>query len=143
MFTNKKINESTKTFLDSVQVVDGAARLEDTVVTSSRFVGFKIDLKRANNVKAVINYIGLQFTEIQTGLNIYLYHSSQKAAVGTWSLTSAAANSFDWLSAATPTAGSNDMHYVNYAANIDSGGSYYLGYFEDDITGSAIEKDIG
>ena len=143
LFTSKKINESTKTFLDSVQVVDGAGRIEDTITASSRFVGFEIDLKRTNNIKAIINYIGLQFTSIQSGLTIYLFHSSQKAAVGTWSLTSAAANSFDWLTAASPATGSNEMHYVNYALNIDSGGMYYLGYFEDDITGSAIEKDIG
>ena len=143
LFTNKKMNESTKTFLDSVQVVDGAGRIEDTITASSRFVGFEIDLKRANNIKAVINWIGLQFTSIQTDLTIYLFHSSQKSAVGTWVLTSAAANSFDWLTAASPTTGENELHYVNYSTNIDSGGLYYIGYFEDDITGSAIEKDMG
>ena len=143
VFTNKKLNESTKTFLDSVQVVDGAGRLDDTITASGRFVGFEITLKRANNLKATINYIGLQFSQVQTALTIYLFHSSQKAAVGTWSLTSAAAESFDWLSAATATTGSNALYYVNYLANIDSGGTYYLGYFEDDITGSAIGKEIG
>ena len=143
LFTSKKINESTKTFLDSVQVVDGAGRQADTITAASRFVGFEIKLKRANNIKAVINYIGLQFTSIQTDLTIYLFHSSQKAAVGTWTLTSGAAVSFDWLSAASPATGSNELHYVNYANNIDSGGIYYIGYFEDDITGSAIEKDMG
>ncbi len=143
LFTSKKINESTKTFLDSVQVVDGAGRIEDTVTASGRFVGFEIDLKRMNNIKGVINYIGLQFTSIQTDLTIYLYHSSQKTAVGTWVLTSGSANSFDWISATSPTTGTNELHYVNYALNIDSGGSYYIGYFEDDITGSAIEKELG
>ena len=143
LFTNKKMNESTKTFLDSVQVVDGAGRQADTVTASSRFVGFEIDLKRANNIKAVINYIGLQFTSIQTDLTIYLFHSSQKTAIGTWVLTSGAATSFDWIDAKTPTTGSNELHYVNYALNIDSGGMYYIGYFEDDITGSAIEKSLG
>ena len=142
LFTSKKINESTKTFLDSVQVVDGAGNQSDTLTASSRFVGFEINLKRSNNIKAVIDYIGLQFTEIQTDLTIYLFHSSRKAAIGTWVLTSGAATSFDWLSA-TPTTGTNELHYVNYALNLDSGGTYYLGYFEDDITGSAIEKDIG
>jgi len=85
----------------------------------------------------------LQFTSIQTDLTIYLFHSSQKTAVGTWTLTSGAATSFDWLSAASPTTGTNEMHYVNYSSNIDSGGTYYIGYFEDDITGSAIEKELG
>ena len=143
LFTSKKINESTKTFLDSVQVVDGAGRQADTITADSRFVGFEIELKRANNIKAVINYIGLQFTSIQTNLTIYLFHSSQKTAVGTWTLTSGAATSFDWLSASSPTTGTNEMHYVNYSSNIDSGGMYYIGYFEDDITGSAIEKELG
>ena len=143
LFTNKKLNEATKTFLDSVQVVDGAGRLEDTITASGRFVGFEINLMRTNNIKAVINYLGLQFSSVQTDLTIYLYHSSQKAAVGTWKLSSASASSFDWISATDPTTGSNEMHYVNYSNNIDSGGSFYLGYFEDDITGSAIEKDVG
>lgn len=141
IFTNKKMNESTKTFLDSVQVVDGAGRLDDTVTANSRFVGFEIKLKRSNNLKAVINYIGLQFTQAQTDLTIYLFHSSQKTAVGTWVLSSAAAESFDWLSASTATTGTNELHYVKYSSNIDSGGTYYIGYFEDDITGSAINKE--
>jgi hypothetical protein len=143
VFTNKKLNESTKTFLDSVQVVDGAGRLQDTVTPASRFVGYEINLKRANNIKAVINYIGLQFTQAQTDLDIYLFHSSQKTAVGKWTLSSAAATSFDWIDASSPDSGSNVLHYVNYTNNIDSGGTYYLGYFEDDISGSAIEKKIG
>jgi len=139
IFTNKKLNESTKTFLDSVQVVDGAGRIEDTVTGTSRFVGFEISLKRINNIKAVINQIGLQLTTAQT-LTIYMFHSSHKAAVATWSLTNATANTFDWKTA-TVTTGSNELNYVNYSNDIDSGGKFYIGYFEDDLTGSAIEKD--
>lgn len=143
IFTNKKLNASTKTFLDSVQVVDGAGRQADTVTASNRFVGFEINLKRSNNIKAVLNYIGLQFSTAQSGLNVYLFHSSQKSAVGQWTLTTTTASSFDWQSASTPTAGSNELHYVNYSNNIDSGGIYYLGYFEADISGSAIGKELG
>ena len=142
IFTDKKVNEGAKTFLDSVQVVDGAGKITDTITASGRFVGFEIKLKRTNNIKAVINYIGLQFSEIQSNRIIYLFHSSQKTAVGTWIVTTSAAESFDWVSGTVST-GTNEMHYVNYANNIDSGGTYYLGYFEDDITGSAIEKDLG
>ena len=141
IFTNKKINESAKTFLDSVQVIDGSGRLEDTETASGRFVGFEIELMRINNIVAVINQIGLQFTSVQTDLTIYLFHSSQKAAVGTWVVTSDGATSFDWQAATSPTTGTNELHYVNYSNNINSGGKYYLGYFEDDITGSAIVKN--
>ena len=141
VFTNKKMNESAKTFLDSVQVIDGAGRLEDTEAAAGKFVGFEIELMRINNIKAVINQIGLQFTSIQTDLTIYLFHSSQKTAVGTWVVTSDGATSFDWKAASSPTTGTNELHYVNYTNNINSGGRYYLGYFEDDITGSAIVKN--
>lgn len=122
IFTDKKINEGAKTFLDSVQVVDGAGRIEDTITASGRFVGFEVKLKRTNNIKAVINYIGLQFSEVQSNLTIYMFHSSQKAAVGTWTVASIAASNFDWVSGTVST-GTNEMHYVNYANNIDSGGN--------------------
>jgi len=140
IFTNKKLNESTKTFLDSVQVVDGAGRIEDTVTGAGRFVGFEINLRRINNIKAVINQIGLQLTTSQT-LTVYLFHSSHKAAVGTWSLTNSTAHTFDWKTA-TATSGTNELNYVNYSGDIDSGGKFYIGYFESDLTGSAIKKDF-
>ena len=142
LFTNKKLNSAAKTLLDSVQIIDGTGRIEDTVTASGRFVGFQLRPKKINNIKAVINYIGLQFTAQQSGLTLYLFHSSQKTAVGTWSLTSAGANSFDWISATSATTGTNELHHVKYSSNIDSGGTYYFGYFEDDISGSAIKKDI-
>ena len=141
LFTNKKMNESAKTFLDSVQVVDGAGRIEDTITAGSGFVGFEIDLKRINNIKAVINHIGLQFTATQGSLTVYLFHSSQKAAVGTWTFTTTVSSSFDWQSATSPATGDNELHYVNYTNNINSGGRFYIGYFEADISGSAIVKN--
>lgn len=141
LFTNKNITASAKTFLDSVQVVDGPGHIEDTIEGSGRFVGFEIDLKRINNIKAVINYIGLQFTAVES-FTVYLFHSSQKSAVGTWTVTNASANSFDWVSAKSATTGSNELNYVQYSGNIDSGGKFYIGYFESDLTGSAIEKDF-
>ena len=52
------------------------------------------------------------FIKIYCVVTIYLFHSSQKAAVGTFKLTSGAATSFDWLTAASPTTGSNELHYV-------------------------------
>ena len=140
--TNKKLAQTTKTFLSNIQLVDGAGRMDDTIDADSRFVGFEITPKYTNNISAVIDYIGLQFTAAQTDLTLYLFHSSQNSAIATWSLSTTVSNSFDWLSATSPATGVNSMPYVDYARNIDAGGSYYLGYFEDDISGSAIEKDF-
>jgi len=135
VFTSKKIMESTKTFLENVQLFDGAGRFQDIIVANGRFVGLEITPKRANNIQLIIDYIGLQFNEIQTNLTLYLFHSSNPTAVVTQNITTAAANKFHWQAATGFT-----MNYVDHANNIDSGGSYYLGYFEDDITGAAIKK---
>ncbi len=143
MQTDKKIAKSTKTFLDNVQLIDGAGRMDDTITASSRFVGFEIIPKPTNNIAATLDYIGLQFSTAQTALPVYLYHSSQNSPIGTFSFTTSAGRSFDWLSASDNiSTGSYTLPYVNYARNIDSGGTYYLGYYEDDISGSAIEKDF-
>lgn len=135
VFTNKKMMESTKTLLENVQLFDGAGRLQDTIVANSRFVGLQITPKRANNIQLIIDFIGLQFTQINTGLTIYLFHSSNPTAIVTQAITTTAANKFHWQTGVNFT-----LNYVDHANNIDSGGNYYLGYFEDDITGSAIKK---
>ena len=141
--TNKKMAKATKTFLQTTQLIDGPGRYGDTITPGSRFVGFEIIPKYTNNIKAVIDYIGLQFTEAQTDLKIYLFHSSQYSPIGIYTFTTSASNSFDWQNVTTNlTSGISYMPYVDYANNIDSGGSFYLGYFEDDISGSAIEKDF-
>lgn len=132
---HKKIMESTKTLLENVQLFDGAGRMQAVITPNSRFVGLEITPKLINNITLVLDYIGLQFTQKQTDLTIYLFHSSQLSAINTQLITTAAATSFDW------TAGSSmNLDYVNYSNNIDSGGRYYIGYFEDDISGNAIKK---
>jgi len=141
--THKKLSKSTKTFLDSVQLIEGAGRLNDTITPSSRFVGFEIIPRPTNNITSTIDYIGLQFSTAQTALPVYLYHSSQNAPIGIFSFTTTSARSFDWQSAEDNlSSGNYTMPFVEYSRNIDSGGTYYLGYFEDDITGSAIEKEF-
>jgi len=134
VFVNKKLNETTKTFIDNVQIFEGAGRMQDVITPNSRFVGLRIRPKRINNIAVFLNYIGFQFTEIQTGLNIYLFHSGKYAPVSTTAFTTAAAYSFDWK------ASTIELNYVDYDNDIDSGGDYFLGYFEDDISGNAIKK---
>ncbi len=135
MTRNKKNKESTKTLLENVQLFDGAGRFQDTITASGRFVGLELTPKRINNIAMVLDYIGLQFSEIQTDLTIYVFHSSRVVAIDTQDITTLAANSFHW------EAGTIDnLDYVDYASHIDSGGKFYVGYFEDDISGSAIRK---
>ena len=136
VFVNKSLMQSTKTFIENVQLFDGAGRMQDSITPQSRFVGLRITPKKINNVAILLDYIGLQFTQTQTNLTFYLFHSSQYAPVATASFTTTTAYSFDWQAATS----FGTLSYVDYSNNIDSGGDYFLGYFEDDISGSAIKK---
>ena len=133
----KKLNLSTKSLFSDLQLFSGAGANYSTITNSGRMVGLKIDPKRINNIKAVLNYIGLQFSAAQSGFYVYLYHSSRKEYVARIQLTTSTAYKFEWKAL---TAGSFDLDFVNYANNIDSGGHWYLGYFENDITGCSINK---
>lgn len=137
LVTEKKLNLSTKALLENVQLFTGPGNYADTITNSGRMVGLQIDLKKINNIKVVLNYLGVQFSAIQTGFNIYLYHSSRKEAVASMSVTTTTAYKFEWKAL---TSGSFDLDFVNFANNIDSGGSWFIAYFEDDIAGSAINK---
>jgi hypothetical protein len=135
--TEKKLNLSSKSLFENLQLFTGAGRIQDTITNSGRMVGLQIDPKKINNIAVVLNYLGVQFTDIQAGFNIYLYHSSRKAAVASMAVTTTVAHRFEWKAL---TAGSFDLDFVDFTNNIDSGGHWYIAYFENDITGSAIEK---
>lgn len=135
--TEKKLNLSTKSIFDNLQLFTGPGRLQDTITNSGRMVGLRIHPKMINNIRIILDKIGVQFSDAQTGFNIYLYHSSRQAAVASMAITTTVAYRFEWK---TLTAGSFDLDFVNFADNIDSGGYWYMAYFEDDITGSSINK---
>ena len=133
----KKLNLSTKSIFENLQLFTGPGNARDTITNAGRMVGLEISPKKINNITAVLNYLGVQFDSIQTGFNIYLYHSSRKGAVASMAITTTTANKFEWKSL---TSGSFDLDFVDFTNNIDSGGKWYLAYFEDDIVGNAIDK---
>lgn len=135
--TEKKLSSSTKTLLSNLQLFTGAGRVQDTITNSGRLVGLEIDPEKINNIKVILNYLGVQFASIQTGFNIYLYHSSRKGAVASMNVTTSVTNRFEWKAL---TSGSFDLNFVDFTNNIDSGGKWYIAYFEDDIVGNAINK---
>ena len=134
---HKKLAKNTKTYLDNVQLFDGTSRNADTIAASGRFVGFQLELKKANNIKAVIDRIGLRFTQAQTDLTLYLFHSSRNTAVATATVSTTAGYNFEWKSPGSDWV----MPYVDYSNNIDAGGKWFVGYFEADITGNALNKN--
>ena len=86
--------------------------------------------------KVFIDKIGLQFTQAQTNLPIYIFHTSQIDPIQTVSATTTKAQSLEWLTLSETI----DLSYLS--EEYDSGGYFYIGYFQDDITGQAIKKDF-
>jgi len=133
--TEKKINVSTKSIFEDRQLFLGKGNLTDTITPSSRFVGLAIQPRNINNVRITINKIGLQFTQAQANLPIYLFNSQSKTYIKRQLITTTAGYDFDWI-----TLTDFNIDFVNYADDIDSGSVWYIGYFEDDVAGNAINK---
>jgi hypothetical protein len=133
--TDKKLQSSTKSIFSNIQLFTGAGLLSETLTKSSRLVGLSITPKKINNIQVVLNQIGLQFTAAQTNLTIYLWHSSRKAAYKTQVVSTVGTNKFHWVSLTDFV-----LNYVDFTNDIDAGGTWYIGYFEADINGSAVNK---
>lgn len=133
--TEKKINVSTKSIFEDRQLFLGKGSMSDTITPSSRFVGLAIQPRNINNIRVTINKIGLQFTQAQTDLPIYLFNSQSKTYIKRQLVSTSVGYDFDWI-----TLTDFNIDFVNYSDDIDSGSVWYIGYFEDDITGNAINK---
>lgn len=133
--TNKKLQGSTKSIFSNLQLFSGAGKLSETITKSSRLVGLAITPKKVNNIQVVLNQIGLQFTLPQINLYIYLWHSSREAYYKRQEVTTTGTNQFNWVSLTDFI-----LNYVDFTNDIDAGGTWYIGYFESEISGSAVNK---
>jgi hypothetical protein len=83
-------------------------------------------------VKAQINRIALQLTQAQTGLKLYLFHSHKAKKIAEIEYTTTQGMQFNWIQA--------DLELHADDADL-SGGSFYLGYYQSDLSGQAIKYD--
>ncbi len=99
------------------------------IANEGMFVGFELSLPASNDFLSVLNTAVLQFDTNKT-FNLYLFHSSVKAAIATVSVTSVA-DSF----AIVTLAKSMYLQTSTYGP-----GKFYLGYFQNDL-GAAMAYD--
>ena len=132
MITKKKLDGVTKTIFENVQLFAGVGDITQKVTKQSRFVGFEIRTKSARDLAVAIRRIGTQFSLSNPALKIWLFHSSQEGPVDFVELALPRANAFTW----------SESELVLHAqgAQLFPGGAYYLGYYEDDLQGMAINK---
>jgi hypothetical protein len=133
----KQLSNATKSIMEDTRLFDGEGRVTTTEVAQGRFVGYEFKIKDYTGLQLAIKRIGGQFTQVQTGLKIYLFHSSQSGAVLTYTMTTTKSNSMEWFVPTTAI----EMNFAKYS-KIDAGGAWYLGYFEDDLTGQAIQREV-
>ena len=132
----KKELQTTKTILNSSAMFDGVGNRFNSLLNESKFVGFRLVMKPSYGVSVIINDIGFDFTEAQTNLPIRLFHTSQIDPIKTVTGTTIKGRNFQWLQLSEPI----DISYYNNL--YDTGGQFYLGYYQDDILGQALNKDF-
>lgn len=130
IFVEKKLNEFSRELLGNGNLINAHGWKNDVIINESRFVGIKIKTVSDIGIKTIINRIGFQFTEAQTDLNIYIYHSSRKEPLQIIPFTSITGFQWEWLDQKI------NLSFDNYNS---SGGCFVVGYYQDDISGQAIQ----
>lgn len=137
----KKIRKRIKSIYENVLLFDSVANYTTLEVNNDKFVGLRLRLKKDRSLITLLNKIGTHFTTIAGGdLTMRLYHSSQQAAIATYTITPGSTNSSKWTVVA-PDKGLIRYLSDDYAA----GGDFYLGYKQSDLAGlgtQAINVDV-
>jgi len=125
------IKEFGKTILEETQLLNKYGFLNDKIANQSRFVGLQIRPKTAEGFELLLNQIGLQFAEIEN-FDLYLFHSSLTAPVAQITVATTGGAQWNWTNL-------TDVQRLPAFTNTDKqGGVYVLGYYQDDLTGNAI-----
>lgn len=134
MQTFKKLNNSGKDLARNNLIYDNVLK-NKPIINESRFVGVEFALNDTSvGIRAIINRVGLYLTSAQPSLTLYLFNSLQEDAVNTYTFTSVNANSFTWLETQI------NIDYQDSSGT--DGGIWYLGYYQDDLVGQAIQYDV-
>jgi hypothetical protein len=123
----------SKTILDSLRLYDGIGSYSDRIIKRGRFVGFMVKTNIQEGLMVLFDQIGMQIDTAQSSLNIYLYHSSVSAPIQIAPMNFAA-GTFNWKPFAAKI--------TNFDPTHSSDGYFYIGYYEDDLIGQAIRRQM-
>lgn len=127
----RKVTASQADFIQEVNLYPYEKSFKNTITTRGKFVGFVFDPKRKAGILGRINFLEVCFNEAVT-FDIHLFNSNKpNAPIQTQSVDAIANEAvvipMDWYIA-------DDVSH--------KGGSFYVGYFEDDLgTAKAVKKD--
>lgn len=130
MVINRKLGLSSeaKTVLNKISIYEGRGT-KDFIPKNSRFVGWKVLLHKAN-LTFTLNQVAVQLSEGQT-LNLYIYKANQSTPYKIVPLT------FN-----TPFSMQSFVIEETAFSSGVTASEFYIGYYEDDLVGNAIKRDI-
>ena len=123
----KSLLKESKNLLERRTFFDGAGRLEATLPSGLRIVGFEITPAYSMGVTAKVERIGLQMTGATGTVRLYLFHTSQVDPLKVQDVVFTKTNGgFQWFTL--------DNWYLPYISDgNDSGGAWYVCYNQDDL----------
>ena len=128
----KKLNNAGMDLARNNLIYDNVLK-DKPIINEGRFVGIEFYMDSTIGLRATLHRIGLYLTQVQPSLTLYLYNSLQESAVATYTFVSTQANSFTWLDANA---------ILDYSSGTGTeGGVWYLGYYQNDLVGQAIQYD--
>lgn len=128
----KKIKNVGRSILDSQRLYDGFGLPQDRIVKRGRFVGMELSITRIESIQIRLDQIGFQFDTAQT-IELYIYHSSRKQPIAIVPVVLEGGSSFEWHD--------QTNLILSYLSKMhDTTGRFYIGYYEDDIDGQAINR---
>ena len=125
----KKVISTAKSILESKPLFNKAGSFADTIDNKGKWVGFEINPIRAKGITVQIKRVGFQSNKAET-IDIYLFHSSSKEYIQKQQIVVGEAFNFSWYSLNNFT--------LPYIDDQDAGGSWYLVYNQNQLTGKAI-----
>lgn len=125
LVTKKLAGKGIKSKLADTIVFDSTARFTNLISNNNKFVGWSFRPVRSGNVVTKITRIALQLLEPVTDLPIYIFHSSQREAIGSRVVSTTKATSLEWVALTNPI-------ILSYSDQ-DAGGYYFIGYYQQDL----------
>ena len=125
----KKVIKTAKSILESKPLFNKAGSLNDLIANGGNWVGFELAPLRAKGLTVHIKRVGFQSNKAET-FNLYLFHSSKKEYIKKQEITISQSFSFEWKTL-TDWA-------LPYIDETDAGGSWYIVYNQNELTGNAI-----
>jgi hypothetical protein len=134
----KKLHSLGKSLLDRVQLYRGSGSKYNEIIGDGSLVGFQIAIQSAEGLQCLIDSVGIQLSESQENLDLYLYNSSQEGAVGVWKLDPIAGYTFSWDELKDED---GELNCILKYRQYDSSSLYYICYYQNDLLGNALSKD--